>query len=181
MKTGKKETIKAKAKALKKRVKEKVKGCAAKCATCAAAVLALLVLCAGCLTSNPAQTTIPASRLTQAEYGDIYASITGDSNTVTFTIGDGAIADASGGGDAQTTGQRLENTPTQTTDVNPEIAAAWAGGSAGTGGSKPTSNLTESLKKAGNAAWDKLNSGQKITAEEAKAITDCANGSCEEP
>ena len=143
------------------------------------AALALLAVCAGCQSNNPTQTTNPASRLTQAEYGDIYASITGDSNTVTFTIGDGAIADASGGGDAQTTGQRLENTPTQTTDVKPEIAAAWAGGSAGTGGSKPASNLTESLKKAGNAAWDKLNSGQKITAEEAKAITDCANGNCE--
>ena len=66
-------------------------------------------------------------------------------------------------------------TATQTTDVKPEIAAAWAGGSAGTGGAKTTSGVTE----AALTAWQKLTSGQKLTAEEAKAITDCASGSCD--
>jgi len=163
LKPGRKDTIKARKKSLKERIKEKLKGGAAKAAT-AVAALALLAVCAGCQSSNPAQTTNPASRLTQAEYGDIYASITGDSNTVTFTIGDGAIADASGGGDAQSTGQHLENTPTQTITPTTTITIPTGG-----------SGLID------GAAANGLNSllgGNKINADEAKAITDCVNGNC---
>ena len=115
------------------------------------------------------QTADPASRSNKTRYRDIAARVQGNSNTVNITVGDGLYADASGGGDTQS------NTPMQTTETKPEVAAAWGGASAGTGGAKPTSGLTE----AAMAAWAKLTGGQKVTAEEAQAIKDCADGNCE--
>ena len=57
--------------------------------------------------------------------------------------------------------------PVQTTDTKPEIAVGVGGGSAGTGGAKPTAGLTEAVR----AAFSKLDSGEKLT--------DCIGGACE--
>ena len=65
--------------------------------------------------------------------------------------------------------------PVQTVDTKPEIAVGVGGGSAGTGGASPSSGLTE----AARAAFNKLASGEKITAEEAAALKGCADGNCE--
>jgi len=112
------------------------------------------------------QSADPASRSNRTAYRDIYVS---DSSNVTLKVGDGLYASADGGGDSQ------RNTPTQTTDVKPEVAAAWGGASAGTGGARPTAGLTA----AALAAWDKLTGGGKLTAGEAQAIRDCVDGNCE--
>jgi len=126
-------------------------------------MLAVAGVMSGC------QSADPASRSNRTRYGDIVAKVQGENNTVYIEIGDGTYASADGGGDAVT------SQPTQTTETKPEIAAAWGGASAGTGGAKPTSGLTETAI----AAWQKLTSGQKLTAQEAAAIKDCADGNCE--
>ena len=123
----------------------------------------------GCLGANP------AARSNHAQYGDIgRVEINGSSNTVSITVGDGVIASADGGGDM------MENTPTQTTETKPEIAAAWGGASAGTGGAKPSSGIAgKALEKLMGITGGTAPSGTKLTAEEAKAITDCVGDNCE--
>ncbi|MCL1922042.1 MAG: hypothetical protein FWG50_13390 [Kiritimatiellaeota bacterium] len=121
------------------------------------------VLMAGC------QTADPSSRSNKASYGDITVC---ESTGVTITLGDGLVADASGGGDTQS------NTPTQTTDVKPEVAAAWAGGSAGTGGGAPQSGIVgEALSKLMGLIGG--TSSAKLTPQEARAVRDCVDGNCE--
>jgi hypothetical protein len=125
---------------------------------------ALAAVIVGC------QTADPASRSNRASYRDIVAEINGCSNVINLTVGDGLYASADGGGDAQ------HNTPTQTTDTKPEVAVGVGGGSAGTGGATPSSGIV-------GAALEKLvgfvgGSGEKLTAEEAKAITDCVGDAC---
>ena len=113
------------------------------------------------------QSADPASRSNSTRYRDIYVS---NASNVTLTVGDGLYADASGGGDTQS------NTPTQTTETKPEIAAAWAGGSAGTGGAKPSSGLLdEGLKILSRILGG---SDEKLTPEQADAIKECVDGNC---
>lgn len=134
---------------------------------------ASLCLCVSAFLFTGCQTADPASRSNRTSYRDIRAEINGCSNTLTITVGDGLYASADGGGDA------LENTPTQTTDTKPEVAVGVGGGSAGTGGAAPQSGIV-------GAALDKLMSilggtaapGTKLTADEAAAISDCADGLC---
>jgi len=136
----KKDKLKGKAQAMKERLKDKAKATKAKAkgqakgvATVALIMFALGAFVAGC------QTADPASRSNRTSYGDIFVA---NSSGVTFTIGDGLNASADGGGDATT------STPVQTTDIKPEVAAALQGGSAGTGGAKPSSGIVgEALSK----------------------------------
>ena len=127
-------------------------------------LLSAAALIGGC------QTADPASRSNRASYRDIVAEINGSSNVITVTVGDGLYASADGGGDAQ------HNTPTQTTDTKPEVAVGVGGGSAGTGGAAPSSGIVgEALEKLMGIIGG---SGETLTAEEAKAVADCAPGRC---
>jgi hypothetical protein len=133
------------------------------------AVLALLAL-TGC------QTADPASRSNRAAYRDIYAEVRGVSNTVCITVGDGLYASADGGGDKQ------DSAATQTTDTRPEVAVGVGGGSAGTGGAAPQSGIVgDALKKLMSIVGGTAPEGTKLTAEEAAAVTACANGACADP
>lgn len=107
-------TIKGKVKAKAAAVKAKAKGIKAK-AKCCASLLALLSLASlmGCMDTNP------ASRQTYSTYGDIVVKIgeAATGNVVRVTIGDGAIASADSAGSTET----QTTSPTQTTDVKPDI------------------------------------------------------------
>jgi hypothetical protein len=118
------------------------------------------------------QNADPSARSNRAAYRDIgRVEIRGSSNTVSITVGDGIYASADGGGDA------MEASPTQTTETKPEIAAAWGGASAGTGGATPSGGLdAETLKKFTGLASGA--GGAKLTAEEAAALKDCIDGNC---
>ena len=147
------------------RLKSKVRGkLAAKGLSAGAATCLLAAVMTGC------QTAAPASRSNRADYGGIRIAIHGNNNNAVVDIGDAVTSDASGGGDTQ------HNTPTQTTDVKPEVALAWGGASAGTGGAKPASGIVgEAMTKLMGIIGG---SGAKLSAEEAEAIKDCADDSC---
>jgi hypothetical protein len=130
------------------------------------AALIAAALIAGC------QNADPSSRSNRTQYRDIRAEVNGSSNHVSITVGDGLLATADGGGDA------MEASPTQTTDTRPEIAVGVGGGSAGTGGAVPSSGIVgEALEKLMGIVGG--TGSAKLTAEEAKAVVDCANGACE--
>ena len=149
-----------------KKGKNKMKNNAIPAAGASALIAALLML-SGC------QTADPASRSNRASYRDIYAEVSGASNTVAITIGDGLYASADGGGDKQ------ESSAAQTTDTKPEVAVGVGGGSAGTGGATPQSGIVgAALEKLMSIISGAAPTGTKLTAEEAAAITDCANGNC---
>jgi len=124
--------------------------------------LAAALAAAGC------QSADPASRSNRTRYGDISVV---NSSGVTLTVGDGLVASADGGGDAQ------HNTPTQTTDTRPEVAVGFGGGSAGTGGANPASGLAgKALEKLAGILGG---GGGKLTSEEARALRECVDGNCE--
>jgi hypothetical protein len=136
-----------------------------KSTTAAAFILATLAM--GC------QNTDPASRSNRAAYRDIArVDVRGNGHVVNLhtTVGDGLYASADGGGDAQDT------RPTQTVDTRPEVAVALPGGGAGTGGASPQAGVA-------GAALTKLmgilaGKGGTLTAGEAQAVKDCADGNC---
>ena len=134
--------------------------------------LAACAALAGCLGANP------AARSNHAAYRDIGAriEINGASNVVSITnsVGDGIYADASGGGDA------MENTPTQTTTTKPEVAVGVGGGTAGTGGSTPSSGIVgEALNTLMAILGGTAPAGTKLTTAQADALKECINGNCE--
>ena len=138
--------------------------------TAGATALAALLMLSGC------QTADPASRSNRASYRDIRAEIFGTSNTIHITVGDGLYASADGGGDKQ------DSAATQTTDTRPEVAVGVGGGSAGTGGAAPQSGIVgDALKKLMSIVGGTAPEGTKLTAEEAAAVTACANGACADP
>ena len=154
---GKAKVKKERKKGMKNEIKYKVKGVA----KIAIILLALGIALPGC------QSADPASRSNRTSYGDISVV---NSSGVTLTVGDGLIASADGGGDTQS------NSPVQTTDIKPEVAAAFQGGSAGTGGAKPSSGIVgEALSKLMGILGG---SGGKLTVQEAETIKDCADGNC---
>ena len=150
--------------------------------------LALLFLAAGCQNTKPVlnapqPTTIePKAKATSAEYGGVSLTVNGNSNEVTMTIGDGAIA-ANEGNDTQRNTATPTSTPTsnvvptQTNDIKPEVAVAGPGGSAGTGNAKPGGNVLQD-------AFNKLagifsgTSKTPLTKPEADALKDCIDGNC---
>lgn len=109
--------IKAKVRGKLAATKAKVKGKCKGAKPCVA--IALLALLCGCATSEP------ASRLTRAEYGDIKIDLTDARNcTVTLTLGDGALSSA----DAEDTNETQTATPTNTTDIKPDVDVNTTGG-----------------------------------------------------
>ena len=134
----------------------------------------ILFLAAAVMGVVGCQTADPASRSNRVAYRDIYVTVNGASNYVHQAVGDGLYASADGGGDTQS------NTPTQTTDTKPEVAVGVGGGSAGTGGAKPTSGLTEEVLSALTKFTGILGgNGGKLTAAEANAIKECVDWNCE--
>ncbi len=153
-----------------KKGKTAMKNRAVTTTTATASVLFAVLALAGC------QTADPASRSNRAAYRDIYAEVRGVSNTVCITVGDGLYASADGGGDRQ------DSAATQTTDTRPEVAVGVGGGSAGTGGAAPQSGIVgDALKKLMSIVGGTAPEGTKLTAEEAAAVTACANGACADP
>lgn len=153
-----------------KKGKTAMKNRAVTTTTATASVLFAVLALAGC------QTADPASRSNRAAYRDIYAEVRGESNTVCITVGDGLYASADGGGDRQ------DSAATQTTDTRPEVAVGVGGGSAGTGGAAPQSGIVgDALKKLMSIVGGTAPEGTKLTAEEAAAVTACANGACADP
>jgi hypothetical protein len=145
----------------------KLKG-PAKGAATATAMLAV-ILFVGC------QTADPASRSNNATYGDFEPRVTvnGSSNVVSVvvTVGDGVYASADGGGDTQS------NTPTQTTDVKPDIKAAVGAGATASGAA---GNNPDFMSNAVNAVygWLGLNKGVTLTDSEKAAATAAAKAAC---
>ena len=155
---------KANSKAAKKIAEKKAK-IAAKCgrkAAKACAVIALLAAVAGCATSDP------SSRSTSAKYGDIIVKV-GDgasNNTVTVTLGDGAIASADSEGSTEST----TATPTNTTDVKPQTDVNTTGGR--------TAGVLESVVGA-FGAWLATPSGKEAAAKcDGASCSPCGGGSC---
>lgn len=104
-----KKTEKAKAKVADKVKKAKAKIKAKTCKACA--LLVAILALAGCATSEP------ASRATTARYGDIIVKVAdgATNNTISITLGDGAIASADSSGSTET----MTSSPTN--DVKPDI------------------------------------------------------------
>jgi len=124
------------------------------------------MLLAGC------QSADPSSRSNRTDYGGMSIVVNGNNNRVTIDVGDGVTSDASGGGDTNS------NTPTQTTDVKPEVAAALAGGSAGTGGSPASSGIAgDALKKLMGIFGGNV---ENLSAQGAAACPECRDAGCPE-
>ena len=159
-----KDRVKAKAKAVKAKAKA-VKGKMKSAAKCAIA-FALLLVVAGCATSDP------ASRLTKAEYGDIKVCVEENVRDVTInvTIGDGAIASADSAGSTES----ITASPTNDVkpDTNIDVPINKASGAQSVG-----SVLGDAVASAVKGAFG----GDKTTATAvplAQKSEDCADGSC---
>lgn len=100
-------TAKAKAKVAAKKVKVARK--TKRAIACVVAAIMLSVLACGCSTS------VPASRSTTAAYDFGRIEVFGSNNTITFTIGDGAIASADSNGSSE------QMTASPNNDVKPDF------------------------------------------------------------
>lgn len=130
-----KKNLKAKIKAKVAKVKAKVRKNKGKIKKTAAA-LAVLFLVAGCATADP------ASRLTKAEYGDLTIKL-GEkccNNTISISISDSALASADSTGSTET----QTASPTNTTDVKPDVDVNTTGGK--------TADVLEAAVSAGVSA-----------------------------
>ena len=127
-----------------------------------AAIYSAAALC-GCATSDP------ASRATSATYGDIVVKADNSSNvTVRVTLGDGAIASADSSGSTET----MTATPTNTTDIKPDVDVNTTGGR--------TAGVLETAVSAGASALvGALKGSGAATSTAATASGECADGSCE--
>ena len=157
-----------------KEMKAKLQGKLKGTATSVVCLMVISMMMVGC------QTADPASRSNDASYGDLEPRVTvnGSSNyiNVAITIGDGVLASADGGGDTQS------NTPTQTTDVKPDIKAAVGAGATASGAA---GNNPEFMSTAVQAVygWLGANKGVTLTDSEkasatAAATAACADGNC---
>jgi len=161
----------AKMKKKENKLLKQLTGAATKAAT-ATSMLALMFL-AGC------QDTNPASRSNEAGYGDFEPSvvINGSSNSVTVrvAVGDGVYAKADGGGDSQAT------SPTQTTDVKPDIKVAVGAGSTATGAAGNNPDMISNFVNM-FSGWLGTNKGVTLTEPEKASLTAaCTDGSCAPP
>ena len=148
-----KDKIKEKAKAMKSKLKSKVK----KVATC----LAMLLLVAGCSTSEP------ASRATCASYGDIVIKVGEGArdNDIKITLGDGAIASADSTGSTETM------TANPTNDVKPDIDVSVPVNKAGAG---------QSVGSVLGDAVEGLIKGASARDNSTATVAPCEDGSCNE-
>lgn len=152
---------------MKVKIKGKVIGnLAGKGLVAAATALVLFVMMAftGC------QSADPSARVTRADYGDLCVAIHGNANNVTFDLGDGAVSDASGGGDSQT------STPTLTPTVTTKAAAAWGASSAANEGSPGQAG--DFISSVGKLIRIFTGSGESLSSAEAAAIRECVDGNC---
>jgi hypothetical protein len=167
-KTEKMKEKEAKMKDKANKLSTQLKGVSKAVAT-ATTLLAMAIL-AGC------QNTDPASRSNKAEYGDIAPRIVieGCSNVVSVTniVGDGVYASADGGGDSQAT------SPTQTTDVKPDIKVAVGAGSTASGAAGNNPDMISNFVNM-FSGWLGTNKGVTLTEpEKASLSAACADGSC---
>ena len=164
-----KDKLKAKVAKAKAKVAEKCK--VAKKAKVAAAVLAIAVLCAGCLD------TAPASRATSAAYRDIVVRIGDHSKSckVTVTLGDGAIASADSAGSTET------QTATPTLDVKTDLDLRYNDAIAGaTAASRSTLGaIGDGLDAVLGLMQSKGSGTVSVTKKDGTAATvKCDNGQC---
>ena len=127
-------------------------------------IYAICAVC-GCATSDP------ASRATSAAYGDIIVKADNSSNiTVRVTLGDGAIASADSSGSTET----MTATPTNTTDIKPDVDVNTTGGR--------TAGVLETAIAAGSSALVNAMTSDKSSesATTSSASAECTDGSCEE-
>lgn len=153
--------VKAKAKSVKGRMKA-----AAKCSV----AFALLLVFAGCATSDP------ASRLTKAEYGDIRVCVEENVRdvTVNITIGDGAIASADSAGSTESITASPTNDVKPDTNIDVPINKASGAQSVGSVlGDAAASAVKGLMSKAASTSTD-----TKSQSAAADAKADCADGSC---
>ena len=155
--------VKAKIQAAKRKIARKVKGCAA------LALVALFVC--GCMETQP------ASRATTATYGDIVVKLGEKShgNTVTITLGDGALASADSAGSTET------QTATPSMSIPVRVDARY---------NDMLSQATEATKKTLSsigsglgAVLDMMADGKSGTvavtkADGTPATVSCENGQC---
>ena len=149
-----KDKIKEKAKAMKSKLKSKVK----KVEIC----LALLLLVAGCSTSEP------ASRATCARYGDIVVKVgeNAKDNDIKITIGDGAIASADSTGSTETMTANPTNDVKSDIDVSVPVNKAGAAQSVGSVLGDAVAGLVKGAVSGGKSSGG--------------ASADCPDGNCGE-
>lgn len=159
--SGIKSKVKSKVKvATKQKVKGKCKGC--KCAE----LVTLLALLCGCSTSEP------ASRLNKAEYGDIVIRLDryANHNTVTLTVGDGALSSNDSDGATETVNASPTNDVKPTTTAT--VPVATDGGAASTAASAAGSLVQ---KIADTISGNGSNNGNTTAAQPtASPVTDAA-------
>jgi len=137
--------------------------------TSVAALLLSACVLAGCATSEP------ASRVTRADYGDIYVRLeNAASNTVSITLGDGAFASADSKGSTETT------TATPTNTVSPTTNFTYGLNSATDGGTDWISQLTAaSAKGLATLLTSKSNTTTTLTKKDGTTETvTCKDGTC---
>ena len=156
--------VKAKIKAAKRKIARKCKGCAM------VALFALLV--AGCMETRP------ASRATTATYGDIVMKLGEKShgNTVTITLGDGALASADSSGSTET------QTATPSMSIPVRVDARYNDAIAGA--TPASKGILDTLTEAGAAkVLSFMASGGTGTVQAEKkdgttTTIKCENGQC---
>lgn len=167
MATKKVETKKGKAKVAEKvaKGKAKVKAKLGKKSAIVALCIALAAIC-GCATSEP------ASRATTARYGDIVVKIDDGAygNTITLTIGDGALASADSSGSTETMTANPTNEVKPDIDVSVPVNKAGAAQSVGSViGDAVASLITGAKSKT-----------TETTSADTSASSACADGACSE-
>lgn len=118
----------------------------------------------------------PASRATNATYGDFTVHLGGNGNKVSFTLGDGALASADSSGSTET----QTATPTNTTDVKPDIRYndAIAGASSASKGVLETLTSASANKILGMMADKTTGTVEVEKTDGTKATVSCADGQC---
>ena len=125
--------------------------------------------------------TQPASRATTATYGDIIVKIGDDAhdNSVTITLGDGALASADSAGSTET------QTATPTMDIKPDIDVNY--GTLGVGGKAGGSAAMEFLQSLAPESYQLLKSyiesrkSGELTLNKKDGTTvcvECSDGAC---
>ena len=165
----KKKPVKDKVKQKAKAVKEKLKG---RKTFHGAALFALLALfAAGCMD------TAPASRATSAAYGDIVVKLADKAryNSVTITLGDGALASADSAGSTET------QTATPTLDIRTRIDARY--NDAISGATSASRSVLGAIGDGLTGVLDLMQSKKSGTVKVTKAdgsagCVTCSDGQC---
>lgn len=164
-----KDRVKAKAESVKEKVKGKIKS-STKASTIVAAAILGFVVFGGCSTATP------ASRATTAQYRiELSFDDSARHNTVTLTLGDGALASADSAGSTET------QTATPTIDVRTRIDARYNDAlAAASGASRSTLGLIgDGLTGVLDLMASKKSGTVKVTKRDGTAATvECKDGQC---